>query len=132
MTSRGTTTISEHDCLTLLRKHSFGRVGVTIAGDIIVLPVYYAVLRDEEIVFRTDPGTKLSAGLLGIRVAFEVDSRDPPWSVLVRGHAHEMRDTEAFEAARNEIPDEWPTGERERIVRISIEKITGRRLPDDE
>jgi hypothetical protein len=43
-----------------------------------------------------------------------------------------MRDTEAFEAARNEIPDEWPTGERERIVRISIEKITGRRLPDDE
>jgi nitroimidazol reductase NimA-like FMN-containing flavoprotein (pyridoxamine 5'-phosphate oxidase superfamily) len=132
MTSRGTESISEHECRALLRKHSFGRIGVNIADDIVVLPVYYAVLGDDEIVFRTDPGTKLSAGLLGTRVAFEIDSQAPPWSVLVRGHAHEMRDTEDTETARGEIPSEWPVGERERIVRISVEQITGRRLPDDE
>ena len=131
MTSRGMETISDNECRTLLREHTFGRVGVNLADDIVVLPVYYAVL-DNEIVFRTDPGTKLSAGLLGTRVAFEIDSQSPPWSVLVRGHAHEMRDVEASEAARAHLDHNWPAGERERIVRISIESINGRRLQEHE
>ena len=37
------------------------------------MPVNYALL-DDEVVFRTDPGTKLSAALMRTMVAFEVFS----------------------------------------------------------
>jgi uncharacterized protein len=128
MTSRGLDRIETDECVELLRRSSFGRVGMTIAGDPVVLPVFYAFV-DGEIVFRTDPGAKLIAAVLETRVAFEVDDADDGWSVLVVGRAHEVRsrsdDPTAVEAR---LVDFWPAGERERVVRIETERITGRRL----
>jgi len=127
MSSKGIETLDEAECKLLLRDRTLGRVGVKLGDDLVVLPVYYAML-DGDVVFRTDPGTKLSAAVLGTRVAFEVDNASPPWSVLVRGHAHEIRDQEAKVAARARLGHDWPAGERDEIVRIEIERITGRRL----
>jgi uncharacterized protein len=128
MTSRGLDLIGTDQCVELLRAHSFGRVGVTIAGEPVILPVFY-VLVDGEVVFRTDPGTKLIAAVLETRVAFEVDDAASGWSVLVVGHAHEMRSpSPALTGAHARLDDYWPSGERERVVRIEVEKITGRRL----
>jgi nitroimidazol reductase NimA-like FMN-containing flavoprotein (pyridoxamine 5'-phosphate oxidase superfamily) len=128
MSSRGIEILDDDECRNLLRQRSLGRVGVRIADDLVILPVYYAVY-DDDVVFRTDAGTKLNAALLETVVAFEVDNASPPWSVLVRGHAHEVRDHTAKIGARARLGDDWPAGERDILVRISIDRITGRRLP---
>jgi uncharacterized protein len=128
MTSRGLEVLNYEECLELLARSSFGRIGVKIAEDPVVLPVYYALI-DDEVVFRTDPGTKLIAAVLETRVAFEVDDRDAGWSVLVIGRAHEVRAPAANVADLQERLDVgWSPGERERVVRIELEKVTGRRL----
>ncbi len=87
------------ECYTLLRSRTLGRVAVKLADDLVILPVYYALLEDD-IVFRTAPGTKLDAAVLKTRVAFETDGASPGWSVLVRGHASEIRDDETKIRAR--------------------------------
>jgi nitroimidazol reductase NimA-like FMN-containing flavoprotein (pyridoxamine 5'-phosphate oxidase superfamily) len=99
-----------------------------IADDPVILPVFYAMVEDE-VVFRTDPGTKLIAAVLETRVAFEVDDRSDGWSVLVIGHAHEVRHPSSeMSAIQAPLGDLWPAGERERFVRIEIDRVTGRRL----
>lgn len=127
MTSDDLDVLDDAACEALLRSHSFGRVGVRIADDLVILPVYY-VVDGESIVYRTTPGTKLNAAVLGTRVAFEIDSDDASWSVLVRGHTHEATDAELGDRAREYLRAAWPVGVREHFVRIRIEQITGRRL----
>jgi nitroimidazol reductase NimA-like FMN-containing flavoprotein (pyridoxamine 5'-phosphate oxidase superfamily) len=127
MTSRGTEILDLAECKVLLRDRTLGRIAVHLADDLVIFPVYYAML-EGDIVFRTDPGTKLSAAVLGMQVAFEVDNASPPWSVLVRGHAREVRDQREEIAARARLGHDWPAGERDSIVRINVESITGRRL----
>jgi len=128
MTSRGLDILGYEECLELLGRNTFGRIGLKIADDPIVLPVYYELV-DDEIVFRTDPGTKLIAAVLDARVAFEVDSQDEGWSVLVIGRAHEVRAPGAdVEQLQERLDRGWPAGERDRVVRIEIERVTGRRL----
>jgi nitroimidazol reductase NimA-like FMN-containing flavoprotein (pyridoxamine 5'-phosphate oxidase superfamily) len=128
MTSSGIEVLGEDECKRLLSDHRLGRISIHLADDIVIFPVYYAMLGDD-IVFRTDPGTKLTAAVLNTIVAFEVDNASPPWSVLVRGHAFEERNLREQQAARSQLGDSWPSGLRELIVRIKVETITGRRLP---
>jgi nitroimidazol reductase NimA-like FMN-containing flavoprotein (pyridoxamine 5'-phosphate oxidase superfamily) len=128
MTSRGLDILQRDECLDLLERSSFGRIGLKISDDPIVLPVYYVFINGE-IVFRTDPGTKLIAAVLESRVAFEIDDRDAGWSVLVLGRAHEVRSPMADVAdLQDRLDVGWPAGERDRVVRIEIERVTGRRL----
>jgi uncharacterized protein len=119
--------LHEADCLTLLRGRTLGRVGFRHGEELLVLPVYYAVL-DDKIVFRTAPGAKLDAAVLGMTVAFEVDQGSPGWSVLVHGRAEEIRSDEERVKARAHLGHDWPAGERERLMAIRIERVTGRRL----
>jgi hypothetical protein len=49
--------------------------------------------------------------------------------VLVRGHAEELRDPGAQMRARSLLGNDWPAGEREQLVRIRAEHVTGRKLP---
>ena len=76
MTSQGLEIIDRPECEILLRGRTLGRVGVKIADELVILPVFYAVV-DGDIVFRTAPGTKLDAAVLGTSVAFEVDGDRP-------------------------------------------------------
>jgi nitroimidazol reductase NimA-like FMN-containing flavoprotein (pyridoxamine 5'-phosphate oxidase superfamily) len=128
MSSEGLQRIDEDECYLLVRGRSLGRVGVKLAEDLVILPVYYGVL-DRDIVFRTDPGTKLAAAVIGDRVAFEVDNAVPAWSVLMSGHAHEIRDTGEQVGARSRLGNDWPAGERDSLVRIAVDRVSGRRLP---
>ena len=127
MTSHDLDVLGEADCFLLLRSRSLGRVGVHIADDLAIFPVYYAMM-DNDVVFRTSPGTKLSAAVLGTRVVFEVDSASPGWSVLVRGHAHEVRALDEIAHARTLLGHNWPAGDREHYVKVTGEQVTGRRL----
>src|SRR5436190_18662413 len=83
--------IELEECLKLLTNHHFGRLAVVIDDQPLIFPVNYA-LYGGQVVFRTDPGTKLH-GAKDHRVAFEIDSADnvyhDGWSVLVVGIARE-------------------------------------------
>ena len=127
MTHEGIDVLDRTECYSLLGTQRLGRVAVRLTDELVILPVYYALL-DGDIIFRTSGGTKLNAALLRTRVAFEVDHEEPGWSVLVSGHAEEVRDTGERAAARACLGSRWPAGQRECIVRVRAEKVTGRRL----
>lgn len=131
MTSRGLQILTPDECLELLRSRSFGRVGVRIADAPAILPVNYALL-DDQVVFRTDPGTKLSAALMGVRVAFEIDDADPAtssgWSVLVVGYSEEIRDQATLDRVDALDLERWVAEGLDFVVRIRTHSITGRRL----
>lgn len=123
--------LTRAECLDLLARSTLGRVAVTIGAVPAVLPVNYAML-DDDVVFRSAPGTKLSAAVLGTVVAFEVDQAERAdhsgWSVLVVGHAREIREGPELDAARRLPLQAWAGGDRDHFVRIGSEKVSGRRL----
>ena len=131
MTSKGLEILTPDECLDLLRAHTLGRVAVHIVGAPVILPVNYALL-DDDVVFRTDPGSKLYAALMKIMVAFEVDEIDPESrtgsSVLVTGYVDEIRDTETLARVEELELDPWVVDGRDYVVRIATRTITGRRV----
>jgi nitroimidazol reductase NimA-like FMN-containing flavoprotein (pyridoxamine 5'-phosphate oxidase superfamily) len=129
MTSAGLQVIDRAECESLLRSCTFGRIGVKIADDLMILPVYYTVV-DDDIVFRSAPGTKLDAAIMGTRLTFEIDEASRGWSVMVSGHAREIGGSEARVRLRALLSDVWPEGERDHVVAVSIERISGRRVPE--
>ena len=93
----GDPTVADHlfelersECLRLLGRGHFGRVGIVDEGRAVVLPVNY-VFDEGCIVFQSTQGTKLDAALAGRTVAFEIDAIDPMYhggfSVLAYGPA---------------------------------------------
>jgi nitroimidazol reductase NimA-like FMN-containing flavoprotein (pyridoxamine 5'-phosphate oxidase superfamily) len=122
--------LTRDECYDRLRGARVGRIAFVSQGDPIILPVNHAV-DGESIVFRTAPGSKLLAGDSGLRVAFEVDGFDADrrtgWSVLVRGSASTVEDTE--EIGRLNRIGVWPWAdlvERNHWIRIATYSVTGR------
>jgi hypothetical protein len=130
----GLEVLAEDECLALLASATLGRVAITSGALPTILPVNYRLV-GRTILFRTGRGTKLDAATANAVVAFEVDDFDPVehtgWSVNAIGVA---RDLEAvlhlltFDVT--EIPRWAPTGD-ERVVAVTGELITGRRLRQD-
>lgn len=114
----------------LLSTEHLGRVGVSFAALPAILPVNYALLGDD-IVFRSAPGTKLTAALAGAVVAFEVDAVEPDsmaaWSVMVVGRSEWLGDGAALEEAERLPLNPWAPGSHDYFVRIPPEHISGRR-----
>ncbi len=129
MTSHDLHVLDEAECYVFLHSRTLGRIGVRIADQLSIFPVYYAVM-DHDIVFRTAPGTKLDAAVLETSVVFEADNASPGWSVLVRGHVHQITEPAQLVHAQSLLGHDWPAGEREYYVRLVAEQVTGRRLPD--
>lgn len=119
-------------CVELLGQGSIGRLSVVMGGQPLIFPVNYRMVGDE-VIFRTDEGTKLDAAL-NRPVAFEVDeldeSRHGGWSVVVLGRAVEIMALDAG-IVRGLIGldlEPWEAGEKLRWLRIIPNWITGRRL----
>jgi uncharacterized protein len=124
--------IEREECLRLLRDEAYvGRLAFVLDGRPMVLPVNYLADR-ESVVFSTVAGTKLAA-VRDAPVAFEIDESralyHAGWSVVVRGVAHEVTDPDELERLRAGPLRSWARGTREHWVRITIEEITGRRIP---
>ena len=91
------TMLSVEACTDLLAEHHFGRLAFldTVGTLPMVTPVNYLVDHGS-VVFRTDPGSKFTAAVVGAAVAFEIDGVDQHvgvgWSVVVRGHAEHVTD----------------------------------------
>jgi nitroimidazol reductase NimA-like FMN-containing flavoprotein (pyridoxamine 5'-phosphate oxidase superfamily) len=126
--------LSREECLELLQYNSrvgFGRLGFTTDGRPMILPVNY-LLEETCLVFCTAPGTKLSSAA-GAPVAFEVDSVQSlyrsGWSVVIQGVARAVTDPEEVEQLRRGPLPSWANPGPQRWVRVSMDEISGRRIP---
>jgi uncharacterized protein len=127
------TKLTRDESIQLLQDKSFvGRVGFMADGLIQVLPVNY-LAEDGAIFFCTADGTRLSAMAAGAPVAFEVDASQAMyhsgWSVLVNGTANEVNDPDELERLRRGPLKSWAVTRPQHWVRISIDSISGRRIP---
>lgn len=124
--------IPEDECLQLLSQRSVGRLAVVRKGRPLVFPVNYA-FDGEVVVFRTDPGQKLSGSPLR-KIAFQIDDVDEAtgtgWSVLLQGYGYEITNAvDQRSEARLKLPvTPMVPGERRHWIEIIPETITGRRI----
>lgn len=120
--------LDESDALRLLANGDVGRIGITIGALPAIIPVNYRLV-DGCIVFRSSPGSKLSAAASGSVVAFEVDDYHAAdrsgWSVLVIGRSEVVNDLGKLLEARLEPYVDGPRGA---IVRIVPTFVSGRRI----
>lgn len=125
------TVISPAECESLLRRSHLGRIALVDDDGPLILPVNF-VLDDAEVVFRTNPGSKLNAALQRAPVAFEIDGIDERsrtgWSVLVRGHAREVTDPAQIARLEQLALVPWAPGDRPHYVRVTSTETTGRRI----
>jgi hypothetical protein len=119
------------DCFQLLESVPLGRIGFSSDDEVAVLPVMFQV-DGQDVVFRTEVGSKLASIEVGHYVTFEADSYDAAtkagWSVVVRG----LAEPESDEAcARLDAPglDTWGGSAKDCVwVRIRPTTISGRRI----
>jgi nitroimidazol reductase NimA-like FMN-containing flavoprotein (pyridoxamine 5'-phosphate oxidase superfamily) len=121
--------LDREECLLLLRWESVGRLAVGRDGFApVVVPVNF-VLDGDTILFRTDVGDT-TMRLFESPASFQVDRFDwyrrIGWSVLIQGNAQLLTADEADALDTEVLP--WAPGERELVVRIVPESISGRRV----
>lgn len=128
---QGLELLTEDQCRQLLAGGEVGRVGITMGALPAIFPVNYLVV-DGAIVFRTAPGTKMSAAMEGAVVAFEVDDYQladrSGWSVLAVGPAEVVDEPDTGFMARLARLEPFVDGTRTAIVRIEPLFLSGRRL----
>jgi uncharacterized protein len=124
--------LGRDECLELLAAEVVGRLAVVDGGAAAIFPVNY-VLDGDTVVFRTDPGSKLSAAGRS-RASFEIDSIDREhrtgWSVVATGRLEEVTryDPETFSRLRRLPVDPWASGDKPHYLRLIPDRITGRRV----
>jgi transcriptional regulator with XRE-family HTH domain len=123
--------LSTAECRAFLGQGGVGRFLFTETRGPVAVPVNFRMLGDD-IVFRTSPGSGLTAGAAQQRVSFEVDHLDETlgegWSVLVSGHAHAVTEpAELAEVAALGVAS-WAGGSRETYIRVVPTVMTGRRI----
>lgn len=127
----GLEVLERQECMRLLATATLGRLGLTSGALPTVLPVNFA-LADDCILVRTGRGTKLDAATRNAVVAFEADHFDPMdhsgWSVVVTGIAREVTAPEELRRLQAVPIARWAPSEADRIVEISTELVTGRRI----
>jgi uncharacterized protein len=128
---QGLELLTEEQARQLLATGEVGRVGITIGALPAIFPVNYRLI-DGAIVFRTAPGSKMSAATEGAVIAFEVDDYQladrTGWSVLAVGPAEVIEDPELAAQVGEVGPEPFADGPRTTIVRIEPIFLSGRRL----
>jgi nitroimidazol reductase NimA-like FMN-containing flavoprotein (pyridoxamine 5'-phosphate oxidase superfamily) len=130
-------TLDEAECLRLVSLGVIGRLVYVGRYDLTVLPVNYRLVNGS-ILFRTAQdsltGEDLRTGIAhaDYKVAFEVDQFDEAaregWSVLIQGPAHHLDAEDEQAAALTAGVQPWPSGDKDHFIRITPDRITGRRV----
>jgi nitroimidazol reductase NimA-like FMN-containing flavoprotein (pyridoxamine 5'-phosphate oxidase superfamily) len=119
------------DCWRLVGTMPVGRIALQGDRGPDIFPVNFA-LDGETIVFRTERGTKLSRLTDGADVAFEVDGIDVDsqsgWSVVLKGHAHQIRDPDELAALAKLPLRYWAPGLKPHWIRVVPRDVTGRQI----
>lgn len=126
--------IGQPECLQLLQtKSKIGRVAFVVDGKPMVLPVNYRA-EEDSVVICIGEGVMLDHLTGHAPAAFEVDvytvgSRSG-WSVLVQGRAEEVTDAKELQELQYSPLKSWVTSPSGHWIRISIDEISGRRIPE--
>jgi hypothetical protein len=120
-------------CLRLLGSVPVGRVSFCTDGEMVTLPVNH-VVDGQDVVFRTNRGSKLSAAERQDHVAFEADDYDPRtrtgWSVLIKGRAEVIHEDSEIQRLSHLGLYPWVTAvDRPFWIRIRPASVTGRQTP---
>jgi nitroimidazol reductase NimA-like FMN-containing flavoprotein (pyridoxamine 5'-phosphate oxidase superfamily) len=122
------------ECLRLLAATRFGRLAVaTSEGTPAIRPLNY-VFDDssQSVVFRTAPGSKLSALLTAEKAAFEIDGVDhgtgTGWSVIVSGVAEQIIMRGEIERLDARGLESWVPAPEYVWIRIRAFTVSGRRI----
>jgi nitroimidazol reductase NimA-like FMN-containing flavoprotein (pyridoxamine 5'-phosphate oxidase superfamily) len=129
--------LDEAECRALISPGGLGRLAYSGRFGPTVMPVNYA-LHEGSIVFRTaqdsptDEDLRTGIAHAEYKVAFEIDDIDlaarEGWSVLIQGAAHHV-DSDAERASVLQAGVEpWAGGTRDLFIRITPDRITGRRI----
>lgn len=119
-------------CRALLAGDVVGRLVVINGGSPAIFPVNY-MLDGNDIVFRTNPGTKFGAGPRA-PVCFEIDMIDRAtrtgWSVVVAGRLEEVTpyDGPAWRRIQELALEPWGPIPRTHWMRLIPNWISGRRI----
>ena len=124
-------TLSETQCLELLRDEAVGRVGLSVNALPVILPVNY-VMVDRTIVFASESGLKLDAARRTTVACFQIDGHGTwaheGWSVLATGRLNEIEAERSATLARELPLTPWAFATPRHYVELSIELLSGRRL----
>lgn len=124
--------IDPDECRRLLAGEVVGRIAVIDGGAPAIFPVNYA-LDGDDIVFRTDPGTKLAAESRA-PACFEIDGIDRAaragWSVVASGRLEEVTEysAAAFQRLQALAVEPWAGGAKAHWMRLVPTHISGRRV----
>lgn len=123
--------LAPDECQELLEAVDVARVAWCTSEGPVVLPVNF-VARDGTIWIRTSPYTRLGREVQGELVAVQVDEADEytrsGWSVLAQGRAEVLSAPEAKADPGWSVPEPWAGGPRTLVIRIEVERLSGRRL----
>ena len=127
----GLVELTRAQCLALLATQDVGRLVFTSASLPAIVPVAY-LLDGDSIVLRTSAGSRVARHAVDTVVAFEVDqvsrSLHSGWSVVVTGRSAREEDPGVVARLQQKLP-RWVGGERDVVLRIGLELVTGRRVP---
>lgn len=122
-------TLEPEESWSLLRTAELGRVVTKVGDTVDIFPVNYVVDGDS-IVFRTAEGTKLLGLVISDIVLFEVDSHsdDEAWSVIIRGRAEQIHDSEVTSDLEKLELRPWIPTVKQNWIRVVADQITGRQF----
>lgn len=130
----GLEVLERDECVRRLRSVPIARIALSMQALPVILPVNFVVDGDE-IVIRTNLGSKAEAALQGTVVALEVDEYDTightGWSVLVRGRTRLVDDPVEIERLHGLWVRAWGTPHTDRWMTVAMEIVTGRRIRHD-
>lgn len=124
-------TIESSHCLQLLEAVSYGRLATVDLGRPLLVVVNHLVA-DGDIYIRTRPDARLARLTENGRVApalYEVDSAFPAghsgWSVMATGTLQREDSPTRLAELRTRL-SAWAQGERDVVLRLAVEELTGR------
>jgi hypothetical protein len=124
-------TIDEKECHELLAGGGVGRVVFRSAGRPVALLVNFKTLAGN-IIFRSADHGEVSSIALHEPVSFEVDRIDDAmhegWSVLATGTVQPIRTVGQIHEVEALGIEPWAGGERHTYFRLSVTKLTGKRI----
>jgi len=125
----GIETFERAQCFERLGQGGVGRLGLQGSDAPQLRPVNF-VLREDQLIIRTGDGSILAAARAGEAAGFEIDEIDrlehTGWSVVATGKLSELDSS----AANRALPlRAWASGQKDRFVALSLDRVTGLRIP---
>ncbi|MBK7624320.1 MAG: pyridoxamine 5'-phosphate oxidase family protein [Kineosporiaceae bacterium] len=131
-------TLDPAACSRLLAATQVGRLALVAEGKPKIIVLNHLVYR-EGVFFRTAPDAwlvrhltdEVPGGGPGLEVVYEVDSASAAgrsgWSVIATGRLHREDDAELVALAHRKL-EAWAHGDRDVVLRLHVDELTGRRV----